>query len=89
MVTMPVIIWNTVNRPGGYFAEGKGLRISFRKIDATEPDKNRLHIVMNLTRGHKGPLEKREQQVGGEVDRINGIEGRKQTETEKEADAGL
>lgn len=62
--------------------EGIGPRIYFQRMDTPKPDKNRLHIDINVSGGSRVPLEKRKEQVLVEVRRLQMLGATKQYELE-------
>ncbi len=55
-----------------------GPRIYFQQMDTPKPDKNRLHLDLNISGGGKVPLEERVKRVDAEVERILGLGATKQ-----------
>jgi len=47
-------------------------------MDTPKPDKNRLHLDLNISGGRKVPLEERVKRVDAEVERILGLGATKQ-----------
>lgn len=58
--------------------DSRGPRIYFQRMGTPKPEKNRLHLDVNVSRGPKAPLEERRAQVDEEVERLCGIGARKQ-----------
>lgn len=50
--------------------EGVGPRIYFQQLDTPKPEKNRMHLDINIGGGPGVPLEERKRRIGAEVDRL-------------------
>jgi Glyoxalase-like domain len=62
--------------------EGKGPRIYFQQMDTPKPEKNRLHIDLNASKGSTVSLEERKMDVRHEVDRLLKLGAKEQRELE-------
>lgn len=68
--------WNTMSAIVD--PEKVGPRISFQQMDTLKPEKNRVHLDINVSGGGEVALEERIKRVNAEVDRLLRLEATKQ-----------
>ena len=53
--------------------EGAGPRIYFQRLPTPKPEKNRVHIDLEISGGEKTPKEERDRKIDAEVERLKGL----------------